>query len=270
VTTIHYPIPEAPNEALVFELDETSWVQKSMAEQLQSPAGYEPATWAAMRAILRPGDVAIDVGAHVGVMTCYMASLVGLEGRVETFEPVKANRDKLMRHLFHNDLLLRVHVHGTAVGRTASKVPFHLNADNDGGGALWDVRTHPFNKKSREAGDVCIAVPLDALDDVVHTPPVRLIKIDTEGAELEVLNGAVRILERDQPYIIAEINPHGLGQLGATEKQLREFLTDRGYRVFLLWDKAPYLREIPLNGYLSAEFVFNCLFVPAGAEVPCV
>ena len=268
--TVHYPMPEAPLGELTFEFDEASWVQASMADCLESPAGYEPATWAAMRAILRPGDVAIDVGGHIGVMTCYLGALVGLDGRVEAFEPVPENRTRLLHHVLLNGLLSCVQVHANAVGRTASRVLFHCNADNDGGGALWDVRTHPVNEKSRAAGDRAMPVYLDTLDDVIFSTGVRLVKIDTEGAELEVLAGAERTITRDQPYVIAEINRHGLQQMGATERELRGFLTDRGYRCFLLWDQAPYLRELPLGSYLQTDYVFNCLFVPAGAEVPCV
>jgi hypothetical protein len=127
---------------------------------------------------------------------------------------------------------------------------FYPNVDNEGGGALWDVSTHPFNQKTRETQPGTVKVPMVTLDKILDDMPVRVkaIKIDTEGAEVEVLKGAERWLRSGLiPHIFAEVHEMGLGKMGTTPDELKNLMSGYGYRCFIL-------------GHLVPGDVFNVLF----------
>src|SRR3954471_4835586 len=71
--------------------------------------------------VLRSGDSAIDVGAHIGFFTMHMASAVGRAGRVYAFEPFDANADLLDRSIRENDYADRIQFERTAVGACAGR-----------------------------------------------------------------------------------------------------------------------------------------------------
>ncbi len=101
-----------------------------------------------------------------------------------------------------------------------------FNSDNDGGHALWDVALHPFNEKSRQEKQLR-KIRLATLDGIIMGQAPRrpkLIKIDTEGAELSVLRGTARSLSSLQiPYVICEINRFGLNQMGSPDVDIPWF-----------------------------------------------
>jgi FkbM family methyltransferase len=184
---------------------------------------------------LRPGDVFVDVGAHIGYFSMLAAKLVGPTGAVFSFEPDTDNFARLTRHARENDLA-QVQAFNMPVAAAPGEIEFFTNADNDGGHALWDPGAHPFNQKSR-AEVLKTRVQAASLDtfEALQSRPARLVKIDTEGAEHQVLLGARRWLgERRTPFLVAEINSFGLDQMGSSQLALRGFAAKFGYSTFVL------------------------------------
>lgn len=255
-------LPGRPVNRLEFELEETSPVQAAMADALASPEGYEPATWSAIGEILRPGDRAIDVGGHVGILACFMAACVGPGGSVDVFEPHPGNRARLVLHARRNGLDWMT-VHHEAVGREVGETRLYRNADNDGGHALWNPALHPVNSQTRIFEPPPVESRMTTLDRALGTMDrLRLIKIDTEGAETEVLLGALRLMARTRPHVIAEINRFGLHQMGSSEAVLRSVLRAQRYAEAVLWDAPPFRRIIGPTESVQANYVFNMLFSP--------
>ncbi len=163
---------------------------------------YEPdiERWAA--AVLRPGDVAIDVGANVGWHALRFAGLVGARGRVVAFEPGPRPRALLERSVHLSALAGQVDVRGQALADAEGSTALY----EDGSAGLtssilahdWLDREHPISV------DV---TTLDAVLSGLVLPPVRLLKIDVEGAEELVLRGAMATL-RDAPpaFVIVELS----------------------------------------------------------------
>jgi len=90
---------------------------------------------------------------------------------------------------------------------------------------------------------------------------MKLIKIDTEGAEGAVLKGAVTSLSNlEIPYVICEINRLGLKQMGSTEKELRDFMRELGYDPYLISDQFPHLQKLAPDFFMKSIYVFNLLF----------
>jgi FkbM family methyltransferase len=145
------------------------------------------------RQVLRPGDLAVDVGANIGVHTIIMAKLVGERGAVLAFEPQRLAYQMLCGNLALNQLL-NVWCHNVAVGEAAGKVMVPTldprKPNNFGGLALG---AFPQGE----------SVPVIRLDDT-PTPACRLLKVDVEGMELQVLRGATKLIERSRPLLYVE------------------------------------------------------------------
>jgi FkbM family methyltransferase len=166
-----------------------------------------------VRSVLRPGDTAVDAGAHIGFFTIQMAAMVGPEGMVYAFEPFDANAELLERSIRENRFDSRVVFQRSAVGAASgtATLTFPVETLNTGGAYLLRNGTAPL------AGNQTRTVPVVALDDVPMRRPVRLIKMDVEGAEPLVIRGAGRILRDERPVVLSELHPTQLDRAAGTD-----------------------------------------------------
>jgi FkbM family methyltransferase len=188
---------------------------------------YEPDEIALVRGVLEPGDTAIDVGGHIGFFTMQMAAMVGPEGLIYAFEPLDANADLLEQSIVENGFGDRVVFERAAVGASSGTATLTFPAEtlNSGGAYLLRDGTPALTGNQKKA------VRIVALDDLPIERPVRLIKMDVEGAEPQVLRGAVRLLRRDRPVILSELHPTQLDRAsGATADDFLEQSRAIGYR----------------------------------------
>ncbi|HBE71006.1 MAG TPA: hypothetical protein DDW52_22905 [Planctomycetaceae bacterium] len=248
-------------QSLAFKLllDKENITQRMMLDAFSRGGFFEVDVVRPMVKALRPGDHFLDVGGHIGYMSMLAASVVGLTGRVVTCEPEPNNFLHLVRHVQANPLATWLPMN-LAVSDHRGLLDFYVNADNDGGHALWDVGRHDFNVKSRQQVDLrrVSAVTVDGLCSVLQLTP-RVIKIDTEGAELAVLRGAEKTLERDDLLVIAEINHFGLKQMGTGETELREFMQSRGFTTYELNQESPP-RALAADQPCDQDVVGNIMF----------
>lgn len=165
---------------------------------------YELDTERLIRRLLRPGDRFVDAGANIGYFTMLAATLVGETGRVDAFEPQPDNRARLIEHLQNNNLSDRVRVHALALGDRDDTVIIHYYTDrlNHGSSTLFaepDAATQRAN------------VPMRRMDDELadgDTSPVRLVKMDIEGAEPLAIAGMTTMLTAEHPpAVVCEFNP---------------------------------------------------------------
>ena len=218
----------------ILNLDPADSQEAFLLEHFKLGQCYEPElAWVMFRA-LNPGDFAIDVGANIGFFSILMSKLVGPQGMIFAFEPGANNLPKLSANLKKNSVT-NVQVLEQPVWSREEKVTFYINADSGGGNALFDPGNWWSNDKSRANPQPIemMSTTLDLLD--ISKERVKLIKIDTEGAEQRVLEGAVNLLKGYRPpYIIAEVNPHGLAQAGCDGESMRAFMLGMGYEMFLM------------------------------------
>jgi len=188
---------------------------------------YEREELAFVRSLLKPGDIAIDVGAHVGFFTVQMAAAVGSAGRVYAFEPLDANADLLERSLVENRFEDRVSFQRAAVGTApgSATLTFPSETLNSGGAYLLRDGTMPLE------GNQTKTVPLVTLDTLDVQRPVRFIKMDVEGAEPQVIRGAMGLLKHDRPVILSELHPTQLERAsGVTAGEFLAQMRALGYR----------------------------------------
>ncbi len=185
---------------------------------------YDILTVAAIRRIMQPGDMAIDIGAHTGDV---------LEHIVAAAPAVRHLAVEPLPHLA-TDLRINfpsVQVREAALVETpAGSLQFHHVQTNPG---YSGIRQRSFDRPNEEVE--LIDVDTARLDDIVDVDehPV-LIKLDVEGAELGVLRGATRILSNDRPVVIFE---HGLGAANhydTTPRVVHDLFMTHGYELFLL------------------------------------
>lgn len=198
---------------------------------------FELDTLRALESRVRPGDTVLDIGANVGAHTLHLARLVGENGRVIAFEPTDFAIAKLRANLKANPALEpRVEVHQAFLVADSSAAPVAPIA------ASWPVDgTRPDDavtaSRSMSASGAR-AIRLDSvLADAGH-PVVKLVKMDVDGHELEVLAGARRLLETHAPILVMELAPFVFDPESKFDAMV-ELLTGLGYRFYPLGSTRP-------------------------------
>ncbi len=180
-----------------------------------------------MNSYLKPGMVVVDVGANIGYLTIIAARLVGPEGKVYTVEPDKSNL-KFIKKNIQNNGFDNIEVLPCAAGATSGTREFHLYGE----GNLDSFYARP-DLPALET----VTVDTVRLDDVVKCK-VDFVKIDVEGAEIEVLLGMDDILASNPDIrLIVEFNPSCLQSAGYPPEELPRFLMERGFALSTI-DKA--------------------------------
>ncbi len=171
---------------------------------------YEPEVTEVLRREISPGNICIDIGAHVGYYAILMARLTGEEGAVVAFEPVPENFEMLQRNIVLNSLT-NVHLESSAVTQGEGSLHLTLRSDEE---FTKTASTCGYAVADRQRG---IDVPTCALDGYLErTDSIPdLLQIDVEGAELAVLMGAKATLRNARPKLLIEI--HGWGSPESAE-----------------------------------------------------
>jgi len=209
---------------------------------------------------LSPGDTAVDVGAHKGAYTWWMRKAVGTSGRVVAFEPQPELADYLhdvARAFRWNN----VDIVNVALSATPGALKLYRPDGQVTPGATVLAGVHGMGEQSLD-------VPAESLDHYFRHrmarftgQPVRLIKCDAEGHELDVLRGCRRIMAEDRPLLLLEcvdaLNDGGV-------EQVFGYLEQYGYDGFFFRG-----RELTSVRRLAAkerderapDFVYNFVFV---------
>ena len=169
---------------------------------------------------LREEDFFVDVGANIGSFTILASGHVG--SRTMSFEPVPQTYQSLLDNIAINRLEDKVSVKNLALGSEKGNVKF----TNILFGAINHVCTN-------EETDDSIEVPTDTLDNILQDEKVPLlIKIDVEGFETEVINGAIDTLKKDGlKAIIIELNGSGI-RYGYDDAKIHDFIISLGFKAY--------------------------------------
>lgn len=186
---------------------------------------YNPETLRHVGRVLRPGGVAIDVGAGVGDFTVAMADAVGPSGTVHAFEPSPGEFGWLARNVSLNGLA-QVKTHQAAVSDVSGSGVFEcVYGVNPSRGTLADSH--------HETGTATVSCPVTAIDDLANGwNRFDLLKIDTQGADVRVLLGARAALNRHRPSIILNAVQEVLyKRFGTSIDELETLLKTMNYRM---------------------------------------
>jgi FkbM family methyltransferase len=186
---------------------------------------YESQTTSLFEQILKPGMVVVDVGAHVGYFSLIAARQVGPTGRVFAFEPDPINYELLQRNIELNGYTNVTAVNAAVADVVGSRTLFQT--------ALDSGRHSTYHHGLPESGSVEVDTwTLDAFLETKDWPPVDLVKVDVEGAEVDVLNGMTGLHERmPDIQLIIEFNPALLESAGVESFGFLEKLASSGFNV---------------------------------------
>jgi FkbM family methyltransferase len=181
------------------------WMRLNLQKERRLWLGeHEPTLQQALAAVVRPGMVVYDIGAHVGSIALGMAGLVGRSGRVVAFEADPETAENLMENRDRNGLTTLLEIVSFAVwSHSSSRISFRRGGKKRSHGGVEMEGQYPV----LGSGEV-IEIPAITLDDFVANGGLipQLIKIDVEGAEYEVLRGGERLFLTQRPLIVAEVH----------------------------------------------------------------
>jgi FkbM family methyltransferase len=183
---------------------------------------YEPEIIKALKRIVEPGNVVIDIGANIGAITLPLAQYVGNSGRVIAFEPTSWAYDKLQKNLSLNPHLLEQVKSERIMLLEEEKTPPAFVYSSWNLTAEENQLTHPQHKGRLMSTNCAQGMSLDGYLKKNSEQKIDLIKLDVDGYELAVLKGARKLILRDRPKIILEIAPH----VQEEKKQLEELLIE--------------------------------------------
>lgn len=249
----------AVNVTMAFDPDIP--VHHSMLVQLQNTGAYEPGTQMFLARALRSGDTFVDIGAHIGYFSTMAAAFVGESGAVLAVEPTDENYAWLERNASFVTSP-RIQTIKSVISNIDGEVTFHLNKDNDGGHALWEPRLHPHNVKTKAAPESVTAPSktLATLLDQFGCSHIRLMKIDTEGAEPMILrSGADFLCAGAVDFIIAEVNYSGLVFMGDSIDSFFDLAREFGFIVCLLDDAGGPAKVMDSRSRPDPKYVYNVL-----------
>ncbi len=176
-----------------------------------------------------PNDVMIDIGAHVGIVSIYVAKKYPFV-KIYAFEPIPDNYEHLTANLRLNDVY-NVVPHNLAVTSDGRKFDMLVNFANNSGGATGHLRDMRLSNHFYYVVD---SIPFDNIFDNYDITACKLLKIDCEGTEHEIIRGT-RYLNRIE-YLSGEfhINNH-LAEQGYSIETLitycRKFIPDNKLKI---------------------------------------
>jgi FkbM family methyltransferase len=197
------------------------------------------------RQFVHPGDTIWDVGANVGLFTVAAAQKAGSRGSVIAIEPdiwlaALLNRTAAAQH----PTAAPIHIMPVAVSRSIGIETLHIANRNRASNHLSSVPEHSQAGGTRETHQV-LCITLDWL--LEQTLPPSLVKIDVEGSEIDLLQGAERLLSEIRPIILCECQHRNRAAITPVFHQY-------GYKLYD-WDTTPRVEV--------QTAAFNTLAIPS-------
>jgi FkbM family methyltransferase len=189
---------------------------------------YERQTKSALRKLVSPGSLVLDIGANIGAHTLHLAQLVGPGGRVMAFEPTDFAFRKLGRNLELNpSLAARVDAyHCFLTASDGANVPEAIYSS-------WPLaKQSGLHAKHLGREMLTEQAQSRSLDSVLNENgdrKVHLVKLDVDGFECDVLAGATAMLREVRPVFVMELAPYVLEERGASLDQLLSYFLPNGY-----------------------------------------
>jgi FkbM family methyltransferase len=218
--------------------------------------GFEPETIKTYKKYVDSGTVVLDIGANVGAHTLPLAKMVGETGKVIAFEPTDYAFGKLKKNLSLNGALASrvTAIQALVVGTLSEEIPeaipssWPLESISDNEGVSHPIHGGKFNILSG-------AIPT-RLDDWFEKNPeghIDFIKMDVDGYEIGVLEGASRTLTKHRPVIVMEFAPYIFEERGRKFSELVDFLRDHNYACCSFRGI-----KLPLDKSLESQIGYGC------------
>jgi FkbM family methyltransferase len=176
----------------------------------------------AIHRLVKPGAVCFDIGAHIGYYSLLFSAAVGPDGLVFSYEPVPQTFSFLSRNVSKN-LARNVAIHQLAIGASEGTVQMACGGELPLG---WS--------RVRDSGGMEVRCStVDAEVSRLKLTRVNFVKVDVEGYEPKVFEGAENTLARFRPSVMFEVNESALRDQGAEATRISNILASHGYELFV-------------------------------------
>ncbi len=218
---------------------------------------------------LRPGDGVLDVGASLGLYALGFADCVGGSGEVISVDADGFAVEKLARSIELTSVR-QVRPQHAAVTRQSGTVTFFMRKDRRDT-AEQSLVPSDDTKEFCEAVEVSAVTLAELFAELNRPDNLAVVKVDTEGAEVDVLHGAPpRLLTADGPLWQVEIHPGALLRFGATPKDVCRFFPAAEFNLWLLAKhpidlrshSLPSLRRLADGELFAESLYYNLIAVP--------
>jgi FkbM family methyltransferase len=213
------------------------------------PLYYERPNFLFFKKMCKPGMNIIDIGAHVGLYSVYMQKLSG--GNVYGFEPTPSTVSVLKKTIALNKAASNIEVIEAAVSDTTGKAHFKIDRQQ----ASVSNSLVEYNRTQKL--ETC-EVDVISIDDFVAQRKIKIdfIKIDAEGAELSVLQGAQNTLLHQRPIMILALHPQAIVARNETNEMIWLFLKKMNYSI--LYNG----KDMDKNEFAGRQDLFDVHLVP--------
>ena len=211
---------------------------------------YEPETFQFLRKNLKSGATALDLGAHMGLFSVVMSQLVGDKGKVFSFEPTPSTRGVLKEVLKLNGCDHNVEVRAEAVSKARGKLFFYDTGDQVS-------NANSLVKTQRSVAQ--IEIDTISLDDFAAEKNLKidLLKIDVEGAELDLLNGAKNVFTTMRPIALLSLHPLSIKANDQSLESIWDLV--KSYNMNVIYEGKETTRE----SFCSHSELFDVDLIPA-------
>ena len=192
---------------------------------------YERPTSNIIARLIRPGDIALDVGANTGYFSMLIGTLAGPDGHVYAFEPIPDVASDMQRNITLNNLNNITLTPVVVCNENSEQVIYEGPPDHRGVSSMRNLQN------ASQAHEVK-GVRLD--DYPLELEHLRLVKIDVEGAEQVALEGMPLIIEKHRPYIVIEFTDAFLRNFGHSSQTLTDWLVERDYHLYQITNDGLY------------------------------
>jgi FkbM family methyltransferase len=206
---------------------------------------YEKENYEFLKRQAKPGMDIIDIGAHLGLFSVVSSVLVGDNGRIICFEPTPGTYAVLSETLRLNECKNVIPVRG-AVAKEEGLAVFYVSE-------TAGCNSNSLIKNSSDKQAQGNEVKVYSIDGIVsqHSLKPGLIKIDAEGAELDVLEGGMNTFGQFKPILILGLHPDFIKKKGDSIERIWDLLQLAGYQV------KDNDKEITKSDFCNRELIFD-------------
>lgn len=204
---------------------------------------YEPLMIKLFKEKIKPGDIVVDVGAHIGYHTLSASKWVGKSGKVYSFEPEKNNFALLSSNVKINNCKNVILVN-KAAAEVNKKAELFISPNNEAHHSLVD-----------NGGQERISVEAVSLDEFFgkRSKNIAVVKMDVEGGEYSVVKGMKNILKENRRLtLFTEFSPLALKKAGNSPSGYLNLLKSYGFSIFVIDEKNSVVVPVNIPRLLSS------------------
>ena len=227
--------------------------------------GYKEPELLIVKNFISHGDVVVDIGANFGQWSVKLSNYVGPNGRVISFEPIDYTYRVLLVVLkifdCRNVIPIKKAIANIEMDCEMC-VPVSRHGTLSTGQAYLNTTRDKFSPSiffPKSENHLVKTSPLDSYIDYLDGFKLSLIKIDVEGAEIKVLEGAKSLILAHRPIIVCEVNPAFVGRVSGSIKEILLLLDKWEYKIYFAYENGSDYIMKPLE---EEVVELNYIFLP--------